>query len=198
VTERLPTDVCHLYRITDPNTGKFYIGKHRGARRAQYWGGGKRIKAYVKKHGYSHLKYEVLVIASEDYIYDLEQRYVTEDFIRSNSNCLNLCKGGIGGNLGQTPWNKGKPWSDEVKEKMRQAKVGKIGNRLGKTNSPEHRAAISAGKKGKVFFTPEHRAKISAKNLGRSFGKVECPYCNKVVAAHTKNRYHFDNCKDKE
>ena len=198
MTERLPTDVCHLYRITDPNTGKFYIGKHRGARRAQYWGGGKRIKAYVKKHGYSHLKYEVLVIASEDYIYDLEQRYVTEDFIRSNPNCLNLCKGGIGGNLGQTPWNKGKPWSDEIKEKMRQAKLGKPGNRRGSKISPEHRAILSAARRGKTCISEEGRKKLSETHRGRVWPKVECPHCKKIGGIIGMKRYHFDNCKDKE
>jgi hypothetical protein len=198
VTDRLPTGICHLYQITDPNTGKFYIGKHRGTRRAQYWGGGTRIKAYVKKHGYSHLKYEVLVIASEEYIYDLESRYVTEDFIKANPQCLNLCRGGMGGNLGQVPWNKGKPWSDEAKEKMRQAKVGKVGGRLGKINSPEHRAAISAAHKGRTWITDEGRKRLSDAHRGRVWPKVECPHCNRLVSDHTKNRYHFDNCKDKE
>ena len=198
MTDRLPTGICHLYKITDPNNGKFYIGKHRGTKRAQYWGGGIKLKAYIKKYGYSHLKYEVLVIASEDYIYDLERRYVTDEFLKEHPDCMNLCKGGMGGNLGQNPWNKGKPWSDEVKEKMRQAKLGKPGNRKGSKNSPEHRAILSAARRGKTCISEEGRKKLSEAHRGRVWPKVECPYCNKLVSDHTKNRYHFDNCKNKE
>jgi len=197
VTDRLPTGICHLYKITDPNNGKFYIGKHRGTKRAQYWGGGIKLKAYIKKYGYSHLKYEVLVIASEDYIYDLERKYVTDEFLKEHPDCMNLCKGGMGGNLGQTPWNKGKPWSDEVKEKMRQAKLGKPGNRKGSKNSPEHRAILSAARRGKTCISEEGRKKLRAFHTGRVWEKVECPHCKKVGAITGMNRYHFDKCKFK-
>jgi len=198
MTKPLPIDVCHLYRITDVVRGKFYIGKHRGVQRAAYWGGGKRIKAHVKKHGFQDLKYEILVIADEKYIYDLEKKYVTEEFIKDNPNCLNLCRGGIGGNFGAQPWNKGKKWNDAAREKMRQAKLNKVSNRLGKKNSEEHNLKISLAHTGKTWITDAGRKKLSELNKGKVWERVDCPHCGKNVPWHMRNQKHFEKCDRKE
>ena len=69
-------DIAHLYRITDQISEKYYIGKHKGQVQGKYWGSGKKWKDYIKKYGTDNLKYEILVIADEDYILDLEGRYI--------------------------------------------------------------------------------------------------------------------------
>ncbi len=198
MTARLPTEVCHLYRITDTVRGKFYIGKHRGSEKSSYWGSGRRIRSHVKKYGSQDLIYEILVIGTEEYIYEIEKKYVTDEFIASNPNCLNLCAGGIGGNMGHGAWNKGKKWDDAAKEKMRLAKLGKVSPRKGAVNSPEHRLKISLARVGKVCITEEARKKLSAINKGKVWERVDCPHCGKSVPWHMRNQKHFDKCERKD
>jgi hypothetical protein len=54
---------------------------------------------------------------------------------------------------GKEPWNKGKPMSDEQKQKLRESMTGKLtGKRngmYGKTHSVEARRKISEANKGK-------------------------------------------------
>lgn len=53
-------------------------------------------------------------------------------------------------NIGHKPWNKGIPWSSEVKEKFRRAKIGKPSNQpIGYIHSPEVRKKMSESGKGK-------------------------------------------------
>lgn len=63
----------------------------------------------------------------------------------------------------------GKTHSDEAKEKMRQKKIGKVGNNKGKIMSAETKAKISATKKANpVEWTEERRAKFSETRKGIS------------------------------
>jgi hypothetical protein len=68
----------------------------------------------------------------------------------------------------------------------------------------EHKRKTSEALKGRPSpmqgrtQTDEAKAKMSAWRKGRPKPKVECPHCNKQVAANTAKRWHFDNCKSKE
>ncbi len=63
---------------------------------------------------------------------------------------------------------KGKPLSQEHRERLSAAKKGKPGNRKGVTLTPEHRAKLSAAKKGKLpanlaqLHSPEVRSMVNA------------------------------------
>lgn len=128
--------IAHLYKISNTETGVFYVGKHVGETQNGYWGSGKVWKAHVKKHGKDNLKYDILVIGEEDYILDLERLYVTHSYIKENALCYNLIQGGYGsGRLpqetvnriadklrGKPTWNKGVPMTEEAKQKLRIAK----------------------------------------------------------------------------
>ena len=90
----------------------------------------------------------------------------------------------------------GKVHSDEAKEKMRLAKLGKSRGK----HTPEHVEKIKLAQVGRKF-TEEHKAKLSLAKLGKPRGKdprVNCPHCFKEISARTKSVYHFDNCKYKE
>lgn len=69
-------------------------------------------------------------------------------------------------------YNKGKKFSEDHKEKMRQAK-------LGLTKSSSHKEAMAEA----------HRQRLAE--------KVHCPHCNKYCSKHhwATQKYHFDNCK---
>jgi hypothetical protein len=208
MTASISTPDCHLYRVTDTVRGKFYIGKHRGRIQQGYWGSGMRIKRHIKKYGTADLKYEILVIASEEYIYDLEKRWLTEEYIRDNPNCLNLCKGGMGGNLGNAPWNKGIPADPEHIKRMVEARIGKPSSRKGVKNSEEHRQKIRITKLQNPYkHSEETKKKMSQSRLGvklkeetrlkmvlaqNAMPKVECPHCHKLGRYNAMGRYRFD------
>ena len=70
--------------------------------------------------------------------------------------------------------------SDETKNKVSKALLGRPSPMKGRTQSEEAKAKMSAARKGK----PKP--------------KVGCPHCNKLIAVNIAKRWHFDNCKDKE
>ena len=116
--------MAHLYKVTDVASGRFYVGKHGGKTQSGYWGSGKILKSHIKTHGTQNLKYEILVISNQQYIFDLEKAYIDDEFLRLNPNCMNLVKGGMGGNLGGIPHNKGKRMSAEVLPKNERCQDG--------------------------------------------------------------------------
>jgi hypothetical protein len=88
--------VAHLYKITNKKTDEYYYGKHNGREQDGYWGSGRRIQNQLKKYGADNFNYEVLVISTVGYIYELEKKLVTPILIESDKRCLNLTCGGLG------------------------------------------------------------------------------------------------------
>jgi hypothetical protein len=66
-----------------------------------------------------------------------------------------------------TPWNKGKPMSEETKAKISKSRMGR---NKGKKLSKEHCEAISKGRKG-IQFTEEHRKNLSKSHMGNKPSK---------------------------
>lgn len=194
-----PTDksACHLYKITNVITGQFYIGKHSGWKQESYWGSGLRIKRQIKKYGTKNFNYEILVIGSEEYIFELEKNYLTDKFITENKNCLNLCSGGMGGNLGNVPHNKGKKTPLEIRLKLSAAKKGKPSPRKGVILSEETKQKIRESKIGKTFITENGREILRKANAGKKQVRVKCSYCDVVGGKDTMPRWHFNNCRNK-
>jgi hypothetical protein len=197
MTTRIATPDCHLYRVVDSVTGKFYVGKHNGSVQQGYWGSGLRINRHIKKHGKQNMKYEILVIGSEKYIFDIEKMYLTDEFIKSNPDCLNLCKGGIGGNVGNIPWNKGLKTPDSVKAKQSASRMGKTSPRKGKKHTSE---AIERLRKAKAGFriSDEAQKKAAIGRLGRKLQTVQCTECGTIGGKPAMQRWHFSNCKNRK
>ena len=130
--------VAHLYKITNKLTGEYYIGKHNGLDQKKsngylYWGSGDRIRNQVKKYGANNFTYEILVISTPEYIYELEEKMVTLNLIESDNRCLNLMGGGYGGKYTSEETkkkislkNSGKIRSEETKEKIRIARIKQV------------------------------------------------------------------------
>jgi len=176
------------------------------------------LKNAINKYGWDNLIKEKVLIGKEDYCLEIEAKLRPSDKIG-----WNLIKGGnkppinIGNfKKGMTAWNKGKTLSKETKEKLRQStkaqwqqegmremfsniKKGKPSNRLGKTNSDEHRLKISIAKIGKpsgkkgIKMSQEHNDRM------KELAKLQawtCPHCNtNGYSKGAGNRWHFDNCK---
>jgi len=93
--------VSHLYKITNKITGEYYVGKHNGWTQKTnnnqlYWGSGIRIMSLVKKYGKENFAYKILCYGTPEYIFELEQKYVSIDLVEHDNLCLNLTIGGQG------------------------------------------------------------------------------------------------------
>ncbi|QIR26710.1 NUMOD3 domain-containing DNA-binding protein [Kluyvera genomosp. 3] len=82
----------------------------------------------------------------------------------------------------------GRTHSEETKQRMREA-------HLGKDRTEEHKRNISLAKKGvKKNLTDEQRAAIGDRFRGVSRPRLDCPHCGKSVPDNLAHRYHFENC----
>ena len=181
-------NIAHLYKITNTKTNEYYVGKHIGrtqenSRGKLYWGSGKRITRQIKKYGTEIFKYEILCISNEDYIYELESKYVTKELIQEDKLCLNITPGGFkppsqkGVIISEAtrqklknriPWNKGKSLSEEQKNKLSQINLGKKHSEETK-NKFKNRVPWNAGKKGLFKHTEERKKQISEWSKGNKF-----------------------------
>ena len=105
----------------------------------------------------------------------------------------------------------GKNHSEESKQKMRLAKLGKTHPEESKKKMSQNSSHYWKGKKrGKMTeehkqklikihlgkpLTEEHKQKLRIKKLGKKQKKVKCPYCDKEGGICLMKRYHFDKCK---
>jgi group I intron endonuclease len=109
---------------------------------------------------------------------------------------------------------KNRIFSDEHKQKISKAKLGKkctIKHRKHMSESKkgiklppfseEHRNRLSTAAKNKPPVSEETRKRMSAAQsicqIGRKQSIVICPYCEKTGGKNAMTRYHFENCKEK-
>ena len=88
----------YIYKITCIKNNRYYIGMHSTDNLEDgYFGGGKRIKNSVKKHGKDYHKKEILeFLESRDLLKIREREIVNEDLL-VDTMCMNLALGGEGG-----------------------------------------------------------------------------------------------------
>lgn len=105
-------------------------------------------------------------------------------------------------NMQRSTSRKGVPRSDETKEKLRQAN-------LGKKASAETKLKMSLAGRGRKH-SPEHVEKTRQIHLGKKRSEetrrklredrarrvpIKCPHCNREILPGNYNRWHGDNCK---
>ena len=123
------------------------------------------------------------------------------------------------GGEGKTGYGVSIPHTEETKQKISKAKVGKSYPRLTAANrktaekrkgtklSEEQKIKISASHKDRIM-TEEHKANLSKAGIGRPVSeetreklrlknsvKSSFPHCGKEGSGSAMKRYHFDNCK---
>lgn len=105
----------YTYAHYTPEGRLFYIGKGNGARAYSSKGRNVFWRRVVKKHG----KPKVQILANWDTEQDaFSHEVLLIDCFRDMGYRLSNLTGGGEGSIGLTPWNKGKPWSEEVKRKQ--------------------------------------------------------------------------------
>jgi hypothetical protein len=129
-------------------------------------------KEWLEEH-YTNLKKPMREIAEECNCsrFTIRRRLIKFSIhIRTNSEA----------HKGQMPWNKGKPWSEEIKKKISEANTGNIlsyetrkkisKNNKGKKRSKITRKRISEARKG-MQFSEEHKKHISEARKGIQFSE---------------------------
>jgi len=146
----------YLYEVTNLVNGKTYIGQHiTDDLEDGYLGSGKALKSAIKKYGRDKFKKEILLFArNEQALNILEMMAVTPEFCALKSN-YNLKEGG----------NSGRP-NPEIREKMRQKKLGANNPNYGKPKTEEWIAKIKAANTGRKA-SKETKLKMSMASLGR-------------------------------
>lgn len=89
-----------------------------------------------------------------------------------------------------------KPYSEEYKQKKREANSGVNNPMHGRKHSEETKRKISERATGRKF-DPEVIARRSEKVRGSKRERKICPHCGKDVAVNTYAMWHGDNCKHK-
>ena len=139
-------------------SGKFYIGVHNNTN-PDYLGSGAHLKNAIKKYGKENFRRETLSEGTREEVLALESNMVTAEFVRSDDT-YNVTLGG-----GIPPSMKGVPQSDEHKQKISKALMGKQ-NFLGQKHSEERLKQISKVHKGKIV-SQETRDKLSKAHANR-------------------------------
>ena len=103
----------------------------------------------------------------------------------------------------------GHKFTEEHRKKQSEMRTGDKHWNYGKTHSEETKAKIKE-KRAEQIMTPESNEKRRQAILGtvrsedmkqrmsetqKNKPRVECHYCNKIGAANSMTRYHFENCK---
>jgi predicted GIY-YIG superfamily endonuclease len=180
-----------------------------------------RLKNAIKSYGWDTLVKKVILIADRWYCLMVEAKLRSADNIGWNHASGGGCPPDATGNkyrAGMSPYNKGVPWSDEVrakisasklgtvpwnkggktsdeaKAKQSLAKIGKTSPRKGKTHSEASIEKMRVAHKGKTY-TEAAKTNMSKSKTGLKQEIVVCPHCEKVGGKQTMGRWHFNNCK---
>jgi hypothetical protein len=140
-----------VYITTNPESGKFYIGKHNFKGKNDYYKGS---GVWVKKCKAAKLKLETQVIAlcqTEKDAYDFERVLVRAFKAKYADLCMNFSEGGVGfvsgHNAGKPSTMRGKKHTEEAKQKIglwgKKHKAGEKHHMYGKNHTDATRQKMS-------------------------------------------------------
>lgn len=201
----------YVYKTTNLQNGKIYVGEHRGDFDPTYYGSGVILWKAINKYGMDSFKVEMLIPC-----FSLEELNAEESMIidildsRNPEVGYNIASGGDGG----PGWIKGRPFSKSHKVHLSQSHLGntrslssriKQGNSIrgesncnyGKPMSLEVRAKLSKARKGS-HHSEESKQKISVALSGKNnpfYGKTHTPETRAKISEASKNRKCHLICK---
>jgi len=142
----------------------------------------RHLKFAIQKYGWDNLIKKELLISNKDYCLDVESKLRPVDGVGWNlvmGGGLPPVRYGNKDRQGVPSWNKGKPWSKEMKKKLRDAHLGQVAWNKGLTG------VQVAWNKGK----PIHQSAIDG-----ATAKVSCIKCKATGSLAGISRWHFDKC----
>lgn len=186
----MPNHNTGIYKITNTDNGKFYIGsavniKQRFAQHRSSFKYNKHDNNYLQKawnkYGKQVFKLEVVLYCDSENMLFYEQRILDMCFKLQRTQIYNICPiaGNCmgrpvtpqtrekisNGNKGKPSYMKGRTHSEEARQKISQAHKGKPSSNLGKKASLETRQKQSLAKKGRpsAFLGKSHSPEAIAK-----------------------------------
>lgn len=206
----------YIYRTDILDKKAYYIGQALcsshgpfNPQNPNYFGSGRKIKAYIKKHGTKNLRVSLLALAdSQEELNRLEAEFIGESYKEiSHKTCWNLRAGGVQPGVsdetrslmskartGVSPWNKGisgystknkgRVFSEETRKKMSEsAKNRKSHPWSGKSLPQEVREKISKTLSGRKV-PKEIVEKVAISNTGKKRTKETCERISKGIRLH--------------
>jgi hypothetical protein len=166
--------ITYVYTLADPRTDEIrYVGKtvNLKNRYADHLrcNGTLHVHNWIKQLRNLELKPKIEVLEECNSDWQLAEIYWIEQLRQWGFNLTNHAIGGLGGQTGRIPWNKGKKgcWSEEILQKMREASTGNK-HWLGKKQKPEDVKArarkISGVNSPRAKFTQEQIDSIRSQN----------------------------------
>jgi group I intron endonuclease len=121
-----------IYQITNLINNKKYIGRD-AFNNPNYFGGGKAIKAAIKKHGKENFKKEILEYCdSKEKLLEREEYWLKFYNVENDPNFYNMTLSSEGWQKGKPrPERQGKKHSKETRDKISQNGKGKTGKASG-------------------------------------------------------------------
>ncbi len=189
---------CGIYKITERETGRCYIGQSINIEERWYRHQGGRGKFPA-----SAFDYEILLVCNVDCLNFFEKAFIFG--YDSHRNGFNMTIGGTSikathiseetrAKIGAK--SKGRKHAEEARQKISAAKKGKPSPHKGKSLSEEARQNMSKAAKGRKSG-PRGPSPIKGKKLG-PLPKLQCAHCGILVSRGLLNRWHGDNCKHKK
>lgn len=251
-------NIYYVYLYVKPDGTPFYIGKGKEDRYLYHLQEAKKSRTKdsnklkintIRKILKQGLEPQIRFIdtdLSEEQAFELEEFLIKEigRIDLGTGTLTNLTNGGEGlsglirdisgennpnhGNTGDKSAWWGRKHSEETKEKMRLAQLGRViteehKQKMRKPKSEQGRANIAKARlesdyrsseetkhklseslKGRPSpmkgksWTDEQRQRMSDQRKGLPKPKKLCPHCNREVAINTYNRWHGDNCKENQ
>lgn len=103
-----------IYKTTNLNNGKYYIGMHSTSNfNDGYLGSGDRLRRSIRKYGRENFKLEILEFFNDrESLAKRERELINEEVIKDEM-CMNLAYGGVGGILNEDHHEKMKKGASE-------------------------------------------------------------------------------------
>jgi hypothetical protein len=180
----------YLYVKRHSVTGRCYFGKTVTLYPEKYLGSGTHWKSHIKKHGREFVETLWFCLFTEkEEVRKFALSFSEQQDIAKSKIWLNIkAEDGLDG--GAYPGQgKGKKHSKEHVENQ-------AATLRGRKRSPElvEKSASKIRGRKKPPMPEEVRRKISVAHTGKTFDKVPCPHCDKLVGINLAKKYHFDNC----
>jgi len=177
-----------IYKTTNKQTGKFYVGMHTTRNLDDgYLGSGKILKRSIKKYGIEKHHFEILeFFETRELLVEREKQILTEEFI-SDPLCMNIRLGGEGGG----GWTSEQQRENSRKSNQRQQTLKEEcpdwwntrNKRIGKSISKQHKDSLRDMSPLCTFSGKNHseetRKKISETRKGTIMGSDNPSYGKK-------------------
>lgn len=205
--KRIYSEIAGIYKLTCTTNNKIYIGKatniskriSRHKNTAKWESPRYYLQHAINKHGWESFTVEILETfkdfdkSSDDdrkLILERESYYI-ELFNSTDKNIgYNICK--------HSSDNTGRKLSEETKEKMRKAHLGKVFSEEHRKNISKHRKGAKASEEAKRNMSLARLGvPISEETRKKRIGKTVSEETRKKIALASRGRKHTEEAKEK-